>query len=209
MVSMWDSNFNKITSLRSLILYSAATPLGLMKRLITISFFIAPLLLLITANQSYCHEGITPLQFLKEQEREHKDAKGEIYLGRVMTLIYPAYGVDAAKKYHPFLLELTDILKSPLRKDYRLVLKGYTDSRGSKETNMGLSRKRAENLKKLLIKKYYMKKHRITTEAHGSADPVASNETAEGRRLNRRVEIHIHGDVSEAVRFIDKGEEAK
>ena len=74
---------------------------------------------------------------------------------------------------------------------------------------MGLSLKRAEKLKRLLMGKYYMDEKRITTEGHGEADPVASNATAEGRGLNRRVEIHVHGDVSEAVRFIEKQEEAR
>jgi len=54
-----------------------------------------------------------------------------------------------------------------------------------------------------------MKKERITTKGHGEKDPVASNETADGRRLNRRVEIHIYGDVSAAVKFIEKQEEAQ
>ena len=68
---------------------------------------------------------------------------------------------------------------------------------------MRISLLRARRLKMLLIEKYYMDEKRITTQGHGEADPVASNETAEGRRSNRRVEIHAYGDVSRAVRFID------
>ena len=59
------------------------------------------------------------------------------------------------------------------------------------------------------FKKYYMPKERITFEGHGADIPVASNATAEGRRLNRRVEIHVYGDVSLAVRFIELEEEAR
>jgi outer membrane protein OmpA-like peptidoglycan-associated protein len=174
-----------------------------MNRWLVLRFCSGILFLLVVASNSYGQIETSSLQFLKEQEIKNKDSKGEIYLGRVMTLTYPASGSGAGKKYHPLLLELTDVLKTPLRKNYRLVLKGFTDSRGRAESNLRLSRNRAEELKKLLIKKYYMKEERITTEAYGSAGPVASNKTAEGRRLNRRVEIHVHGDVSEAVRFID------
>ena len=46
-----------------------------------------------------------------------------------------------------------------------------------------------------------MKEARITAEGFGVEEPVASNETREGRGLNRRVEIHVYGDVSDAVRF--------
>ena len=153
-------------------------------------------------NLTYGRNDQTPLQFLKAREAEHKGEKGEVYLGKVLTLTYPAYGFTADKVYHPFLLELTDVLKTPLRSHYRLVLRGYSDRSGAAETNIILSKKRAENLRHLLIQKYYMKGERITAEGYGDANPVASNETVEGRRRNRRVEIHVYGDVTEAVRFI-------
>jgi hypothetical protein len=151
----------------------------------------------------------TPLRFLKEQEQKHREVKGETYLGKVVVLTYPAYAVEPDRRYHPFLLELTDVIKTPLRKNYRLVLKGYSDNSGTAGANLGLSLKRAETLKKTLIEQYFMDGRRITTEGYGEADPVASNESAEGRALNRRVEIHVRGDVSEAVRFLQKEEEVK
>ena len=126
-----------------------------------------------------------------------------------MTLLYPAYTIKAQRDYFPLFLELTDILKSPLRKKYRMVLKGYTDDLGDERENLEISVKRVENLKQLLIDKYYMDGERISTEGHGETDPIASNDSTEGRRLNRRVEIHIYGDVSEAVKFIEKQEETK
>jgi len=46
-------------------------------------------------------------------------------------------------------------------------------------------------------------------EAYGEADPVASNDTMEGRERNRRVEIHVFGDVSEAVRLMGLEEEKR
>lgn len=149
---------------------------------------------------SFAQTEITPLQFFKDQEMKNKDKKGEIYLGKVMILLYPSYTVDPDKRYHPLLLELTDLLKTPLRENYRLVLKGFSDSSGSVDANLSLSKKRAETLKRTLIRKYYMKEGRITAEGFGPENPMASNETLEGRNLNRRVEIHVYGDVSEAVR---------
>jgi hypothetical protein len=149
-------------------------------------------------------ETSPPLQFLKQQERKNKDQKGEVYLGKVLTLIYPAYAADPHQSYHLLLLEMTDVLKTPLRANYRLVLKGYSDDRGSPEDNLGLSRRRANILKKTLVRKYFMEESRITAEGFGARDPVAPNDTPEGRKLNRRVEIHVYGDVSEAVRFVDR-----
>ena len=167
------------------------------------------MVLFIMAPDSYGQAEQTPLQFLRGQEVKLKDTKGEVCLGKALTITYPAYDVDSDEIYHPFFLELSDILKSPLRKNYRIIVKGYSDNTGSALENLGLSVKRAESLKKLLIKKYYMKEKRITTQGHGEADPVASNKTAEDRKLNRRVEIHIYGDVSEAVRFIERQGETR
>lgn len=153
---------------------------------------------------SFAQAEPAPLQFLKEQERKNRDQKGEVYLGKVLSLIYPAYGTEPLQSYHPLLLELTDVLKTPIRENYRLVLKGYSDSSGSPEDNARLSERRADILKKTLVRKYYFSESRISAEGLGAKDPIASNETPEGRKLNRRVEIHAYGNVSEAVRFIDR-----
>ena len=172
-------------------------------------FLIAGLLLYFCAarlSYSFAQTVITPLQFLKEEEMKNGQKRGEIYLGKVLTLLYPAYTVDPDERYHPLLLELTDVLKTPLRENYRLVLKGFSDSSGPAEKNLRLSTKRAQFLKDVLIRKYYMEGGRITFEGFGAENPAASNETPEGRNLNRRVEIHVYGDVSEAVRHIERQE---
>ncbi len=144
----------------------------------------------------------TPLEFLKARERAKRDAEGEVYLGKVLTIRYGPNAVNAPDDYHPYLLELTDVIKTPLRSNYRLVLKGYTDTSGDRETNMRISRSRAEALRQAIIEKYYMDGDRITAEGYGPADPVASNDSEAGRSLNRRVEIHVYGDITEAVRFV-------
>ena len=174
-------------------------------------FFIIVATLVLASLQgvSYGQVETNPLQFLKKQEMKHRDMRGEVYLGKVMTMTYPVYSEVAPDKYHLFLLELTDVLKTPLRKNYRLVLKGYSDSSGSADFNLKLSRQRAEALKRLLTRKYYMSGGRIAFEGHGADNPVAPNTTAEDRRLNRRVEIHVYGDVSQAVRFIELEEETR
>lgn len=152
---------------------------------------------------------LTPLEFLKAAEFKHSHEKGEIYLGRVMTITYPAYTVRPGERHHPLLLELTDVLKTPIRENYRLMLEGYSDTSGSPEENLQLSSKRAETLRDILVNKYYMKESRINAEGHGEANPTASNKTPAGRALNRRVEIHVFGNVSEAVRFRDRESEKK
>jgi OOP family OmpA-OmpF porin len=67
---------------------------------------------------------------------------------------------------------------------------GYTDSRGSDRYNLRLSSKRADIVKEYLIGKG-VNRDILTAKGFGEADPVAPNDTAEGRRLNRRVVFEI------------------
>jgi len=145
-----------------------------------------------------------PFELLKEREIMHRDTKGAIFLGKIMAVHYRQNDSKVDSIYYPLILELTDVLKTPSRKNYYVILKGYTDRRGSPESNVKLSTKRVEFLKTLMVEKYYMKPERIKAKGFGNTNPVASNETSEGKKLNRRVEIHLFGDVSEAVRFTDK-----
>jgi outer membrane protein OmpA-like peptidoglycan-associated protein len=69
-------------------------------------------------------------------------------------------------------------------------VEGHTDSRGGRRYNKKLSDKRAASVVKWLIK-HGIDKRRLTSEGFGLERPMATNQTDEGRRQNRRVEIHI------------------
>jgi OmpA-OmpF porin, OOP family len=68
---------------------------------------------------------------------------------------------------------------------------GYTDSTGSDKYNMGLSERRAAAVKQYLLANGVTTADKITSRGFGKANPVASNDTADGRFQNRRVEILI------------------
>ncbi len=74
--------------------------------------------------------------------------------------------------------------------DTDIVIYGYTDSTGKVEFNQTLSEQRAASVKTYLVTKG-INGGRITTTGMGIADPIASNETVEGRSQNRRVEFAI------------------
>jgi OOP family OmpA-OmpF porin len=71
-----------------------------------------------------------------------------------------------------------------------LSIEGHTDSVGSDAYNDALSQKRAEAVKAVLVLKG-VSSERIVTKGLGKRYPVASNSTAQGRQLNRRVEVVI------------------
>lgn len=70
-----------------------------------------------------------------------------------------------------------------------LSVTGHTDSRGSEEYNQILSEQRAQTVAAQISSKY--PDVRIDVKGMGETSPVASNDTAEGRQLNRRVDIEV------------------
>jgi len=73
----------------------------------------------------------------------------------------------------------------------KIVVTGYADARGSSDVNLKLSRDRAEAVKTWLLSQSGASSDRIFTQGGGESDPVASNDTAAGRQLNRRVDITV------------------
>lgn len=76
-----------------------------------------------------------------------------------------------------------------------LTINGYTDNTGKEATNSNLSAKRAEAVKNQLVAAG-LPESVIGTKGLGSANPIADNKNAEGRKQNRRVEIEITVDES-------------
>ncbi len=83
-----------------------------------------------------------------------------------------------------------DPLMEFLRTDGRKILiEGYTDSRGSMAFNMKLSQERADKVRNDIIEYGNIPPDRIQAQGMGPANPIGDNATAAGRALNRRVEI--------------------
>lgn len=78
--------------------------------------------------------------------------------------------------------------------DLKLQIEGYTDAIGSDEYNQTLSEKRAEAVRDYLVSSG-VSMNNVAAEGMGKSDPVADNSTAAGRKLNRRVEMVVSGDV--------------
>ncbi|MEK6554642.1 MAG: OmpA family protein [Bdellovibrionota bacterium] len=73
----------------------------------------------------------------------------------------------------------------------KVTVEGHTDSVGTKQVNQSLSEKRAEAVKEYLAKQGDVPEDKITAEGFGFEKPVASNKSAAGRALNRRVDVVV------------------
>jgi outer membrane protein OmpA-like peptidoglycan-associated protein len=95
------------------------------------------------------------------------------------------------------LLDVSKILKdatSPVK------ILGHTDSDGDDAGNLRLSQQRAEAVKSILVKEYNIDQSKFTTEGRGETQPLANNNTAEGKAQNRRVEFIFKAEADKYVK---------
>jgi outer membrane protein OmpA-like peptidoglycan-associated protein len=77
----------------------------------------------------------------------------------------------------------------------QIVIEGHTDSYGSDEANLGLSRRRAEAVSTFLSGELGVPAFRISAVGYGETRPIANNETPQGRERNRRIDVRIEPQV--------------
>ena len=78
-----------------------------------------------------------------------------------------------------------------------IVIEGHTDSQGSDKTNLKLSQDRADAVLSYLEANSTINKERYSTQGYGESKPVANNETEDGRRQNRRIDVVIQPDLEQ------------
>ena len=97
---------------------------------------------------------------------------------------------------YPSLLRLAELLQQ--HSDYKVTLDGNADWVGSHRYNDKLSEARAETVKKFLVK-YGAAEGQISLAAHGKRQPKVSNETKEGRFMNRRVKLEVRDGQGKVI----------
>lgn len=109
--------------------------------------------------------------------------------GRVVTQgIFFDTGSDRLRpESTPTLREIGQMLKD--HADLRIRVEGHTDSVGAADANKALSEKRAASVAAFLVATYGIDTSRLETAGLGPDQPVAGNDTPEGRQANRRVEL--------------------
>jgi outer membrane protein OmpA-like peptidoglycan-associated protein len=95
---------------------------------------------------------------------------------------------DINSKFYPTLNSVAIVLRKYTNTN--IIISGYTDSIGSAAYNQRLSEHRAKSVGDYLVSQR-INPNRIFTQGFGERRPVASNKTAQGRRLNRRVVITL------------------
>ena len=121
----------------------------------------------------------------KKTERGMVITLGDVLFGTDQARLTPD-GMQTARK-------LADVLaKNPKR---TVLIEGFTDSTGGADHNLALSQRRAEAVRNALLE-MGVARDRVATRGYGEAYPVAGNDSASNRQLNRRVEIVLSEEGS-------------
>jgi len=133
---------------------------------------------------------ILPKKEVVQEKKILKDAYDNLTFEIGKAIIKPAS--------LPFLDEIAVVFANEDAKPWKLEIKGHTDNKGSESYNQKLSEDRANSVKTYLISKG-IDNSKITSSGFGLSKPIASNDTAEGRAKNRRVEFSIIKPTGEIV----------
>jgi len=123
------------------------------------------------------------LTFSAKEMKDKLDAEGSVAIYGIL------FDFDKANLKVGSEKVLTEMVK--LMKDnpgLKVEIQGHTDNVGAREYNLDLSRRRAQTVRDYLSL-YGIESSRMTLAGYGFDMPVASNDTEEGRALNRRVEL--------------------
>jgi outer membrane protein OmpA-like peptidoglycan-associated protein len=120
--------------------------------------------------------------------------------GRGTAFVIPAatmFAFDSAELTDQGKKELQayrDKIRPELAQAFAAVIVGHTDSTGDLKHNMGLSKRRAASVRDYLIAGG-APAQKLRTVGMGPKEPIASNDTKEGRATNRRVEVIVFGEA--------------
>lgn len=112
--------------------------------------------------------------------------KGRTYV--IQNLFFATNETTILPESEESLNEMYEFMKD--NKTVRIRITGHTDAVGSEKDNQVLSEGRAESVKKAIVERG-ISADRIETEGKGESEPIATNDTEEGRAQNRRVEFTI------------------
>jgi chemotaxis protein MotB len=140
-------------------------------------------------------------EIINELEGEYEELKGLVEVESVENQLtirmmgeatFDTGRADLRSEFIPLLRKIGEVLG---KTKAEIIIAGHTDnvplSSGPFGSNLGLSMARAGSVAEFLLSKKNIDPRKLSTMGFGEYRPLASNDTAEGRRKNRRVEIIV------------------
>lgn len=129
--------------------------------------------------------------FTRDEARISRE--GNILVLSLVGLTFES-GSAAVEPEHRDLLEKVSRAASVFPRS-EIVIEGHTDSYGNDDTNLSLSRDRADAVREYLNTEFGIQRFRISAVGYGETQPIANNETPQGRARNRRIDVRLEPRV--------------
>lgn len=140
-----------------------------------------------------------------------KVLKGVVYISLADNMLFKSGSYEISPKAMDILSKIAKIIKD--YKNYSVLVEGNTDnvpiSRPNIRNNWDLSCLRASSVVQVLQNDFGVDAQRLTAGGRGEYNPVASNDNANGRQLNRRTQIIITPSLDQFMDLIDKAPDAE
>ncbi len=136
-------------------------------------------------------KAVEPLAQTKEDKVALAPAEEIIVKARPLNLYFNSskYKLEMTPELKIYFDELQTYLKEV--NDSKIIITGHTDNKGDRKHNIRISKYRARAVRDFMIENGFSNK-RIKIDYKGPDEPLVSNDTEEGRRKNRRVEVRIN-----------------
>jgi len=151
---------------------------------------------------------------LSREEMQDVDVqvlKGVVYISLSDNMLYKSGSYEISDRAGETLSKIAKIIQD--YKDYDVLIEGNTDtdpiSKANIRNNWDLSTLRASSVVQALQNTYGVDPKRLTAGGRGEYNPVASNNTADGKSKNRRTQIIITPKLDQFMELIDKAPETE
>jgi len=134
-------------------------------------------------------EQFARVETMFDREEARVSREGNSIIMRLVGLTFEVGQAEVDPAYGQLLRRVHDAVEIFPRS--QVVVEGHTDSYGGDESNMALSRSRAEAVSAYLNTELGLASFRVSAVGYGETRPIANNETPQGRARNRRIDIRI------------------
>jgi OOP family OmpA-OmpF porin len=134
-------------------------------------------------------EQFASIENMFNRDEARVSREGNRMIIRLVGLTFQSGQADVQPMYRALLEKVKQAADVFPRS--QIVIEGHTDSYGSDETNLALSRKRAEAVSAFLSNELGVPALRLSAVGYGETQPIANNDTEQGRARNRRIDVRI------------------
>lgn len=138
-------------------------------------------------------EQFETIESLFSRDEARVSREGNNIILRLVGLTFESGRAEVAGEHRDLLNKVAQATSVFPRS--QIVIEGHTDSYGSDETNLGLSRQRADAVSAFLTTELGVQPFRISAVGYGETRPIANNETEQGRSRNRRIDVLIEPEI--------------